>query len=210
MKTKISLASLLCIPILASCSLMNTIMGNIETPKYNIISSQDSIEVRLYEPMNIATVNVPGSRKESIKKGFRMLADYIFGNNHIHKDIQMTAPVKQQSSKEITMTAPVQQQQKGDVWQISFVMPSKYKIDELPIPNNKAVQIIEIPEQQFIAIQFSGTNSDENIDEHKELLSKYVKEKGINITGSYKYAFYNHPWTLPFMRRNEVLIRASN
>lgn len=37
-----------------------------------------------YSPIIIAEVQVEGNRKESINKGFKLLADYIFGNNTVN------------------------------------------------------------------------------------------------------------------------------
>ena len=104
------------------------------------------------------------------------------------------------------MTAPVQQQSTGRSWQISFVMPSKYSMESLPKPNNDRVRLTKIMSKKFVVIKFSGTNSNENLAEHEKQLMSYIEAKQFKIIGSPKYAFYNAPWTLPFMRRNEVMI----
>ena len=120
--------------------------------------------------------------------------------------IAMTAPVQQKENQKIAMTAPVQQQLTENSWKISFVMPSKYKMDSLPVPNNDRVRLKEIFTKKFVVIEFSGTNSNENLNEHENELMNYIERKQIQIIGSPKYAFYNAPWTLPFLRRNEVMI----
>jgi effector-binding domain-containing protein len=193
--------------ILIGVALSGPIMSNIETPGYEVVSSEQNIEIRLYQPMVIAEAEVTGNREESISNGFRLLADYIFGNNTVQQDIAMTAPVQQEHiSQKIAMTAPVQQQSSGDSWKVSFVMPVEYTIESLPKPNNKHVVLRQTPQKQFAVIRFSGTSSDENVKKHEKELINYLNAKGIQVTGSPKYAFYNPPWTLPFMRRNEVMI----
>lgn len=182
------------------------VMSDVETPDYEMIESQANIEIRQYKPMIIAEVQMDGKRKDAIADGFRLLADYIFGNNAIEQNIAMTAPVQQQKSTKIAMTAPVQQQSIGDAWQISFVMPAQYNMQTLPKPADDRVTLTEIPAKQFVAIRFSGLNSDDNLKEHEQKLMEYVKANNLSITGSPKYAFYDVPWTLPFMRRNEVMI----
>jgi hypothetical protein len=182
------------------------IMSNVETPSYEVITVENNIEVRQYIPMIIAEVQVNGRREDAIGDGFRLLADYIFGNNIAQQDIAMTAPVEQQESTKIAMTAPVQQQSIGDYWQISFVMPSEYTMETLPKPVNKHVTIKEIPAKTFAVITFSGTNSDKNVKDHENQLKKYVGDNELSVIGTPKYAFYNPPWTLPTMRRNEVMI----
>ena len=182
------------------------VMSDVETPNYEIVKSQDAIEIRQYEPIIIAEVQMSGKREDAIGDGFRLLADYIFGNNIANQDIAMTAPVQQQESTKIAMTAPVQQQSAGNYWQVSFVMPSEYTMDTLPKPVNERVVLKEIPAKTFVAITFSGTNSDENVKAHEKILLEYVEANDLSVISTPKYAFYNPPWTLPPMRRNEVMI----
>jgi effector-binding domain-containing protein len=168
------------------------IMSDVETPNYEAVTAESNIEVRRYDPMIIAEVQMNGKREDAIGKGFRLLADYIFGNNMVKQDI--------------AMTAPVQQQQEGDAWQVSFVMPSEYSMDTLPKPLNGRVTLKKILAKKFVVITFSGTNSDRNVKEHEEKLVEYIQSNNLSITGFPKYAFYNPPWALPPMRRNEVMI----
>jgi len=186
--------------------LAGPVMSNVEKPDYKVIQTERNIEIRQYEPMIIAEVEVDGKREDAIREGFRLIADYIFGNNTVQRDIDMTAPVQQQESQKIAMTAPVQQQSTGRSWQISFVMPSKYSMETLPEPKNDRVRLKEIMTKKFVVIKFSGTNSNENVTEHENQLMNYIEANQIKIIDSPKYAFYNAPWTLPFMRRNEVMI----
>ena len=186
--------------------LAGPVMSNVEKPDYKVIQSEQNIEIRQYEPMIIAEVEVDGKREDAIRDGFRLLADYIFGNNTVQQVISMTAPVQQKENQKIAMTAPVQQQSMGKSWRMSFVMPSKYRLDSLPVPNNNRVRLKEILTKKFVVIEFSGTNSNENVTKHEIKLMNYIEANQINIIGSPKYAFYNAPWTLPFLRRNEVMI----
>jgi effector-binding domain-containing protein len=182
------------------------VINNVEQPKYEVLSQKNNIEIRKYEPNLIAEVKKTGNRKEAISAGFKDLADFIFGNNKSSDKILMTAPVQQSAGESISMTAPVQQLKQNDEWLISFVMPSNYQKSNLPLPNNPNVKIIEIPSKKYATIVFSGTNSNENVYKHEKELEEFIKENALIVTGVPKYAFYNHPLTLPFMRRNEVLI----
>ena len=184
--------------------LAGPVISNVEKPDYKIIQSEQNIEIRQYDPMIIAEVEVDGKREDAIRDGFRLIADYIFGNNTVEQNISMTAPVQQK--EKIAMTSPVQQQLAGKSWQISFVMPSKYNMDSLPVPNNNRVRLKKILTKKFVVIEFSGSNSNENVIGHENQLMKYIKANQINIIGSPKYAFYNAPLTLPLLRRNEVMI----
>ena len=206
MKKKWTMITSIIALILIVGVLAGPVMSNVEKPDYKVIQSEQNIEIRQYEPMIIAEVEVDGKREDAIRDGFRLLADYIFGNNTVQQVISMTAPVQQKENQKIAMTAPVQQQSMGKSWRMSFVMPSKYRLDSLPVPNNNRVRLKEILTKKFVVIEFSGTNSNENVTEHENQLMNYIEANQIKINGSPKYAFYNPPWSLPFLRRNEVMI----
>ncbi len=180
------------------------------TPDYTVLKKHNTIELRSYKPMLVAHVTVTGNRRDAANKGFKQLADFIFGNNtspSSHKEkIEMTAPVLQ--SEKIDMTAPVMQSNSdANNWVVTFVMPEKYTIKTLPKPNNNAIAIEEIAARTMIAIQFSGRPTPSNLERHLKTLQSYIKKNNISTTGSYEYAFYNPPWTLPILRRNEILFR---
>ena len=206
MKKKWTMITSIIALILVVGVLAGPVMSNVEKPDYKVIQSEQNIEIRQYEPMIIAEVEIDGKRKDAIRDGFRLIADYIFGNNTVEQNISMTAPVQQKENQKIAMTSPVQQQLAGKSWQISFVMPSKYNMDSLPVPNNNRVRLKKILTKKFVVIEFSGSNSHENVIEHENQLMNFIEANQINIIGSPKYAFYNAPWTLPFLRRNEVMI----
>ena len=206
MKKKWTMITSIIALILIVGVLAGPVMSDVEKPDYKVIQSEQNIEIRQYEPMIIAEVEVDGKREDAIGDGFRLLADYIFGNNTVQQVISMTAPVQQKENQKIAMTAPVQQQSTGKSWRMSFVMPSKYSMDSLPVPNNNRVRLKEILTKKFVVIEFSGTNSNENVTEHENQLMNYIEANQIKINGSPKYAFYNPPWSLPFLRRNEVMI----
>ena len=109
-------------------------MSNVEQPKYQVISSQENIEIRKYDSMVIAELEIQAERKEATKDGFKILADYIFGNNKSKENISMTAPVRQQKVQEN--------------WQISFIMPSEYNIKTLPKPANKNINIKTVTDKK--------------------------------------------------------------
>jgi hypothetical protein len=184
-------------------------MSNVEQPDYKLVTSEGNIEIRDYFPMILAEVEVSGERKQAISEGFKILANYIFGNNTSNKKMEMTAPVTNELSEKMAMTAPVLQEQHIDKWKIRFVMPKKYSFESLPKPNSKDVTLIPLPARRFVVIQFSGLANDENIKRHTEELEAYIVDKQLNPIGGTVLAFYNPPWTIPFLRRNEVMIEIS-
>lgn len=195
---------------LAAAVLWGPIVSDVEQATYSVVSKQDAIEIRDYAPMIVAEAQVQGEREKAISDGFRLIAGYIFGDNtsskNVSEKIAMTAPVIQQASEKIAMTAPVIQQGDGDSWKVRFVMPASYTMDTLPKPNNKAVVLKEVDGKRFAVIRFSGMAGESSIKEHTEELQAYVKEQKLKAISPITYAFYNPPWTLPFLRRNEVMV----
>jgi len=179
----------------------------IEEAKYDLVSEQGDIEVRLYAPHIVAETVVYEDIEEAGNAAFQRLFGYITGSNTSQIDIAMTAPVsQQQSNEEIAMTAPVGQQQSGEGWAISFMMPDSYTIETLPIPEDKRVILRQVPSQTIAAIRYSGFWSESNYLEHKHELENWIKESGYQINGKAVWARYNAPFMPWFLRRNEVLI----
>lgn len=192
--------------VLLGAALWGPIASNVEQAKYSIVDSEGAFEIRDYSPMIVAEVQVSGERESAINQGFRMIADYIFGNNTSAQKVAMTAPVTQQLNERIAMTAPVTQQGTGDKWKVRFVMPSAHTIATLPKPNNAEVKLEEIPGKRFAVNRFSGITGEASIKQHTEELNKFIDTRKLNVVSAPTYAFYNPPWTLPFLRRNEIMI----
>ena len=181
-------------------------MSQVEQPQYSVVESQGKIEIRQYAPLIVAEVEVKGERLKALNQGFRLIADYIFGNNLSSQKVPMTAPVMQEAGEKIPMTAPVTQEGTGDSWKVRFVMPSAYTLDSLPKPKNSAVHLIALPARKAVVIRFSGSNTDKNVFSHRDSLLKYIADQHLSVAGHPETAFYNPPWTLPFLRRNEIMV----
>ena len=177
-------------------------------PAYQVIKKDQSIEVREYPALLVAEVSIQGERYAAIQSGFRKLADFIFGNNNRHEKIAMTAPVLQQPAAQNQMKGVSSQQNNN--WIIRFIMPTNFKLNSLPKPGNPDVKFVEIPARRYAVIVFRGWNSDSNLREHLQLLLNYCRNHHINTTGNPLYAFYNPPWILPFLRRNEILVELTD
>ena len=169
-----------------------------EEPKFTIIKKTDVYEVRLYETRTAAEVTYGDE-----DNGFRVLFDYISGANKDIQEIQMTVPVTQ--SKEIDMTAPVTQSENNGQMVMRFFLPSNYSKQNAPKPTDKRVQIIDLPDEYFAVISYSGFASDSNFIKHHEELKVAMERDGLIVTGPPLKATYNSPFTPPFLRRNEAM-----
>ena len=182
-----------------------------EEPKYSLIEKDGAFEVRAYDSKLIAEVVLEGEMSDATSAGFRLLADYIFGNNTApsgrSEKISMTTPVTvEPRSEKIAMTAPVaiQSEQKG--WRVWFVMPSEFSLATLPKPNNPLVLIKPIAAKRYAVVRFSGWVDDEKMQAKVKELSAWLAVKKLTSKGQPELARYNPPWTLPFLRRNEVML----
>ena len=179
----------------------------IEEPAYTVLQSNDVYEIREYEPYIVAEVDVDGDARAAGNSAFRILAGYIFGDNVAQEKMAMTAPVesRKSSSEKMAMTAPVLSTELSDGYTYAFVMESKYTLDTLPKPNDARIRIREKPSRVVAVRRFSGTWSDATSRKHERLLRAALSDDDVKIVGDLEVARYNSPFSLPFMRRNEVM-----
>jgi hypothetical protein len=190
-----------------------------EEPKFESVERDGAFELRLYAPMIVAETWVEGALGEGSNAGFRKIAGYIFGRNRSRtaegsERIAMTVPVTMQpgTSQKIAMTAPVTTEaapapgEAGSRWRMHFVMPSKYTMATLPVPEDPSVTLREIPAQRVAVRTFSGFVTEDRVREETGLLLGWMKERGLEPSAPPQLARYNPPWSIPFMRRNEILV----
>lgn len=196
----------------------------IEEPAFELIEKTEPYEIRQYRPFVVAETFVDGDLDAASSAGFRLIADYIFGNNlavsgkpgdKTNERIAMTAPVAAEPvSEKIAMTAPVlaEPQTAGmnaSRWRIHFVMPSQYSLATLPKPVNPAVMLRAVPGQRFAVLVFSGFAGADKVQAKSDELLAWVRQRGLKTRGAVQLARYNPPWTLPFFRRNEVMVEVT-
>jgi hypothetical protein len=185
------------------------LMSRVEEPDYTIVETSGAIEIRDYAPMIAAETSVEGERTAAIGEGFRRIAGYIFGDNAPREKIAMTVPVQQQKGSTIAMTAPVQQQGANGTWSVRFIMPKQWTMETLPAPVDERVKLVPIPARRFAVIRFSGSAGQAALDAKTSELQEFVRARGMTPQGEPLYAFYNPPWTLPFFKRNEVMLEVA-
>lgn len=179
-----------------------------EEPAYTATLQDGAFEVREYAAQVVAEVTVPGDRSEAANAGFRLLAGYIFGGNRRKQSIPMTAPVVLAEAKgeSIAMTAPVLQTGSGKEWVVRFILPSAYSYDALPTPNDPKVRLLAVPRTRYAVVRFSGLANDQDVEEKTGELRAFIARHKLPVAGPTSLARYNPPWTLWFMRRNEVMV----
>lgn len=192
--------------ILEGCTVLG--IRNFEILSYKTLLKEKNFEVRVYEDYLVAAVEEDNDDKDSSKSSFGLLFKYISGNNVPKEKINMTAPVIRQDEKEkIEMTAPVFQMKKGNKRTMSFVLPSKYDLNNVPVPSDPKVVIKQIKNRKVAVVQYSGIMNEEKIIKYTSRLLEWVGSKKYEVIGAPYSAGYDPPWTIPFLRRNEILVQ---
>jgi len=177
-----------------------------DTPNYSVIRKDGTIELRQYPAYIKAEVEIKDSSyREAIYKGFRVLADYIYGNNLGNKNIEMTSPVQVSEGEKIAMTKPVTISGDG-TYSVAFIMPSEYTMATLPQPKNPAISLSKVEPKIMASISFSGFYRAGQVEQAKERLKVWLDKSKIESEGAFIAAGYNPPWVPWFLTRNEVMI----
>jgi len=198
-----------CSLLIAGCSVFGNRSGY-EQPGYKVVESLgESTEIRAYEPRVAAEARV---ENEDLDEGrdaaFRLLFDYITGSNRTAAKIAMTVPVESTgTSEKIAMTAPVESSRTGDnrVY-MRFFLPARFDRETAPRPLDPRITIVDVPVQTVAVLRFSGFGGEDTVAEKKrELLRSLATTSWKPLSDSVVYS-YDPPWTLPFFRRNEVVV----
>ena len=173
--------------ILISVIALNSQSMAYEEANYEVVKENKNYEIRKYsDRLVIETISMQGN-------GFRKLFNYISGNN--------------EQKEEIKMTVPVTQEIKNGNMTMQFYLPSKFNKDNAPKPSSSEIEILNIEGGYFAVIKYSGRSSDKNFLKNKEILEKELKKDEITILSPPIRASYNSPFTLPMLKRNEVMYR---
>jgi hypothetical protein len=181
---------------------------NVREPAYRVEKAGAEYEVRRYGPFVVAEAEPPADSKDPLSDGFRMLFAYITGANSGSRRIEMTAPVLQEKRQpeKIPMSAPVTREKgEGGASVVAFVLPENFTLDTAPLPTDRRIRLRQVPSRKMAAIRFSGYANDRVMAEKREELRRLLERDGLKPVGEFVEAYYNPPWTPPFMRRNEVM-----
>ena len=195
--------------MLAGCSVVG-IRDGTEEPKFELVDHVGDVEIRRYGPRIAAETTIEADEDAARNAGFRRLAGYIFGGNVAKASIAMTAPVAQ-SSENIAMTAPVSQARDATGrWTIRFFMPASATMATLPTPVDPEVRLVAVLPETIAVLRFSGARDPVTVQARRDDLIKGLSGTRWQPQGVPSAWFYDPPWTIPFLRRNEVAVPVSN
>lgn len=173
----------------------------VEKPKYKVLRSDGPFQIRRYPPAVVAETEVAGERWTAANRAFSPLAGYIFGGNERNEKIAMTSPVVQR---------PGDAADGSPSWKVRFILPSRLKPGEPPVPKDPRVTIREEPATTYAVLRFRGRTGEERVSAKLEELRARMSEAGLSGIDEPTYAYYDPPWTPPFLRRNEILIEVAD
>lgn len=183
-----------------------------EEPEHETEDRIGDLEVRRYAPVVVAETTVAGADwDEAQSSGFRQLADYISGKNSARAHIDLTPPVHTATShassgEKIAMTAPVGVAERAGGHTVTFFMPAGRTLESLPVPLDSRIQLRELPARRVAVLRFTGRYTAEPVRAKMHELTAKVARLGWHTEGDVHFGGYDPPWTLPFLRRNEVWV----
>jgi hypothetical protein len=169
----------------------------VEEPRYTVLTAEPPFEVRRYAAFTVAQTQISGDFEAASGSGFRRIAAYIFGDN---------LQAQSGAQRKIAMTAPVTVIPENQGWRVHFVMPSEESVQTLPQPLNPQIQLRLVPEHEVVAVRFSGWVTQASMREQTERLRAWAQAQNLKLSPTAQMARYDNPFTLPWNRRNEILI----
>ena len=185
--------------------------NNVEEAVYTVVIKDNNFELRDYDPMIIVEATIDDDFENAGNKAFRRLFAFITGNNMANSEIAMTAPViadpaGMSPGTDIAMTAPVLQEYSKSGWRYAFVLPDDLTLETAPKPMDDDVKLAEVAGNKVAVIQFSGLWSEESMQDETSELNDWISTNNLRSSSGSRWAGYNPPWTILFLRRNEVMI----
>lgn len=194
--------------VIGGCSVFG--IRTVDEAPYSVLDKDGQFELREYAQLLLAETTVDAGFDEAGSIAFKRLFGYISGANTTQTKIDMTAPViadpATATGRTIKMTAPVIAEPDSDGWRYAFVLPEKFTTETAPAPTNKDVELVEVPSKRVAAISFSGSWEEQTLRAKATELLDWLDARGYQTVSLPRSAGYDPPWTLPFLRRNEVLI----
>ncbi len=202
--------SVICLSFLATgCTFFG--IRTSEEASYVVIDKHDRIEIREYDALVVVETYVNAGYDEAGNIAFKKLFAYISGENLSKTKIAMTAPVMSKErdamvGDKIPMTSPVLSERQAKGWRYSFVLPASYTLETTPLPSNPEVKLAVIPRKKVAVIRYAGSWKEQTMREKSEELDEWIQANGLKRLSKPRSARYDPPWTLPFLRRNEIMI----
>ena len=187
--------------------MLSSHLYGIEELKYYKIKSYEKFEIRYYPIHLVATIKLKGSFDEVGNQGFKALLNYIQGDNSSYQTKLDSA--EGAKGRSIDMTSPVNQISLAlqDTYEVSFIMPSQYSLNTLPVPKDPRIKLRTVPGSFRVVRRYADSWDQKHYIYHRKILVDAVKEKGFTLLSKDTFARYNAPFVPWFLKRNEVMFK---
>lgn len=178
-----------------------------EQPHYASIQDLgQTVEVRHYESRLAieATVDDP-DREKAASMAFGLLFRYITGANQRQQTIAMTAPVRTDAER-IAMTTPVETTNGTGQVSMRFFLPRAVAMAGAPAPLDARLHLLQVPASTIAARRYSGVADQASRDHNTAILMSVLARSPWKAGGEVFQFNYDPPFTIPFLRRNEVAV----
>lgn len=182
-----------------------------DVPVYDVLTSDSEVEIRSYHPLLLASISINGSFEEAKTEAYSSLANYIFGKNKDKKKLKTVPPsLEEENNFDLAMTSPVLYEPTDFGWTLSFYLPEEYNLATAPTPRDRRIQLFTRPARVMACLSYSGINSEEKIKKYSHKLMLWVEANHLyDPIGTIQSAEYDGPSTIPFLRKNEVMIEVN-
>jgi hypothetical protein len=204
--------------------------GVYEQPDYRVLQDLGGgVEIREYGPRVAAEATVAADASgaaggaasgDASGEAFKLLFAYIAGANAANSRVAMTAPVQQAAAPEgsaperVAMTAPVQTARvaqdgaQGGALVMRFFLPQAVA-DRPPRPLDPRVQVVTLPAATIASLRFSGRLDAAAEAAQRRALADRLAATDWRPVGEPYLLSYDPPFTIPFLRRNEVAVEVA-
>jgi hypothetical protein len=178
-----------------------------EQPHYVVVQELgQEVEIRQYDPRQAIEATVDGpNRDRAASEAFGLLFRYITGANQGEQKIAMTVPVRTDAER-IAMTTPVQTTAGNGQVSMRFFLPEAVAKAGPPAPLDPRLHVVHVPAETIAAVRYSGVATQATRDHYAAVLLGVLTKSPWKPAGEIFQLNYDPPFTIPFLRRNEIAV----
>lgn len=173
-----------------------------ESAPYSVVERDGPFELRRYPDVPLVSTPMTSS-DPSDRDSFMRLFRFISGDNGEKTKISMTTPV----------FAALPSGHDGDphrergAGRMSFVVPDAVARAGTPEATDAAVKAETLSSGLYATFRFNGSRNARSVRNARVRLAEWMAGRNLLAVDEPLFAGYDPPFTPPFLRRNEVLIR---
>ncbi len=165
-----------------------------EEPAHSTEKLTRDVEIRRYGDRIAAETTVVADEESARNVGFRRLARYIFGANNDRRESRDDGAGGTGIPPQGRVGDPVLHAGRQNTW------------ITLPEPDDGEVNLVTVPPATIAVRRFTGIPSRRAVASQTGKLMNTLGELGFEATDSPAAWFYDPPWTVPALRRNEIAV----